>query len=114
MAPANGFEKRKLSIGTCPLCNKEIGELEEYRQCDGERAFMRVQQSRLNKLRDTERTNLIYTSSRMKAKKGLHGWIYGINRIFKNKKGIVYKQYASDFSGNQELIKVIRSSCGSY
>ena len=37
----------------------------------------------------------------------LYGWVYGVNKEIKNKRGkiVQIRQYASDFSGKKKLIK---------
>lgn len=104
------FIKRKLYIAVCPVCNEEAAILVETRAEDG---AVFVQH-----FSGVEAVKTIYRERKRKLSvilnvhsKSLNGWVYGKNIEIKNKKGEVIKirQYASDFQGNQALVKVCKT-----
>lgn len=101
------YSNRKLAIGFCPNCDKPVCELIEWR-FDG--VFNRVSCSGLkaNDLMLKCKDDIIYSlreCNYAKFKSKPFGWVYGINKQYKNKNQEVVKQYACDFYGNKELIK---------
>ena len=103
------FSMRKLSIGFCPICNTPITELYEKRF--DEKVFNRRYTGLsadliLKKLQN----EILYSMKEVnyrKFKMKPFGWIYGINKEGKRRGNKVLKQFAADFYGNTELIKVI-------
>ena len=104
----NLFINRKLSVGFCPICQKPVAELIEV-------SFTgRVERNRASGIKANDLLlklkNQIKYSMRecnyLKFKSKPYGWKYGINKSAKIKGKEQVKQYAKDFYGNQELIKV--------
>ena len=105
------YTNRKLSIGFCPICEKPVAELTEWR-FDG--VFIKTCKSgfQANEFAKAHSTQIVYSLRElnyMKFKSKPYGWRYGVNKSFKNKKNNSeqVKQYACDFYGNSELIKTI-------
>ena len=105
LAETDLYEKRILSIGFCPACNKPVAELTEYSFTG---ALNKTVASGINaqnmmiSLKDSilRSTEAVCRTTKYKP----YGWKYGINRCDKNGK---VRQYACDFYGNKELIKKI-------
>ena len=104
------FTKRKLYIGTCPVCKEDVSVLLETRLKDG-KVFVQ-------KFKGVEAVKTIYREKKRKLSailnvnvRSLNGWVYGKNIEIKNKKGEVVqiRQYASDFDGNRALVKVCKT-----
>nr|DAN07842.1 MAG TPA: protein of unknown function DUF393 [Caudoviricetes sp.] len=101
------FKNRSLEIAFCPICNKEVVQLTEYRVSDNKK-FVDVQAgTKAHKIKLREKKRLDYIVKKQNASSG--GWIYGVNRERKNKQGFItaIKQYAYDYSSNKSkgLIK---------
>ena len=95
-----------MSIGFCPICNKPICEISEWR-FDGKFNRISVSGVNANKLMLKHKDEIVYSLREMnykKTKSKPFGWIYGINRVRRSKQEIV-QQFAADFYGNKELIK---------
>lgn len=96
-------EKRILSVGFCPICNKPVAELLEYSFTGG---INKITVSGINaqnmmiSLRDSILRPAGSVCRATKCKP--YGWKYGINKCGKDGK---IRQYACDFYGNKELIK---------
>ena len=98
-------DKRTLSVGFCPICNKPVAELAEYSFTG---IFNRTVVSGLeaNSLMLSLKDSILQAAGALfkKTKSKPFGWRYGINKCGKNGK---IRQYACDFYGNKELIKQI-------
>ena len=104
----NLFTNRKLSIGFCPICNKPIAELEEI---DFIGNFMKTKavgikaNELLLKIKDEIKYSMQECNyQRFKSKP--YGWKYGVNKSLKVNGKEYIRQYAKDFYGNKELIKI--------
>ena len=101
------YSHRKLSIGFCPVCNKPVAELVEWR-FDGQ--FNRISLSGIKAqyLVMDLKEEIVYSlkeNNYLRFKSKPFGWKYGINKESKIGGKKRYKQYACDFYGNKELIK---------
>jgi len=104
------YTERKLYLGFCPQCLKEVGELYETGKIDGKLTLTRCTGKKLTKLKEREFCNVIYTaqqSNKDKFRKPF-GWVYGVNKMSKGKNKTVIRQYRKDFNGAKELIKKIK------
>lgn len=102
------FVDRKLSIGFCPICEKPVAELVEISFTG---AIERHRESGLkaNDLLISLQEQIVYSMRQcnyLKFKSKPYGWKYGINKSVKISGKERVKQYAKDFYGNKELIKV--------
>lgn len=107
----NLFVSRKLSIGFCPICEKPVAELVEIR-FDG--VIVRDYQTgiRANDLAMKLKDDIVFSLKDFnyrKFKSKPFGWKYGLNKSVKIRDGELVRQYACDFYGNKEVIKVINS-----
>lgn len=103
------FTDRRLSIGTCPVCNKRVAEL-VGKQFDGTYVRKALTGLRAERMIQGLRDEIVYSLrdynfSKFKSKP--YGWKYGVNKVSKIKGKEVIKQYAYDFYGNSELIKTV-------
>ena len=99
----DGFYQRKLYIGKCPQCKKDVVALVEMRKTDGKIFIDRRENDKAAALIDKCITQLWYRHQDTIFKKGRpFGFIYGENR--ENKKGRL--TFACDFFGNKELISL--------
>lgn len=97
------FYHRRLELGVCPKCKRDICLLIETRKADGKifTDFKRGQYAIT--LLDTAITQLWYRQKDTFAKKGRpYGFIYGENKEHKKDNQVVV--YACDFFGNKELL----------
>ena len=104
----NLFTNRKLSIGFCPICEKPVAELIEI-SFTGSIQRHRVSGLKANELLLNLKEQIKYSMrecnyQRLKGKP--YGWKYGINKLSKKNGKEFVKQYAEDFYGNKELIKI--------
>ena len=106
----NEYIDRRLYLGFCPQCLKEVGELLEIRKIDNEVVLKRLTGKKLQKTKEREKCNIIYTAQQLNKDKFRKpfGWVYGVNKLCKGKNKTVIKQYRKDFTGAKELIKKIR------
>lgn len=105
----NLYVNRKLSIGFCPICNRPVAELVEI-SFTGAIERTRMAGIKANNLVLSLKDQIVYSMRecnylRFKAKP--YGWKYGVNKLVKNKDNYCLKQYAVDFYGNKELVKVL-------
>lgn len=111
LEPNADYEDRRLQLGVCPLCNKEVGELFESRKADGFVRSVRLAGKKLLRLKKQEINNIVYSSQHINRKnffKKTFGWVFGISSSVKTKSGNVkIRQYACDFFGRKELVKTI-------
>lgn len=101
------YVERRLYLGFCPQCLKEVGELCEIRKIDNNVSLKRLTGKKLEKTKEREKYNIIYTAQQANKSrfKRPFGWVYGVNKLTKNKTAI--KQYRKDFNGTRELVKKI-------
>ena len=103
----NLYSSRKMSIGFCPICNKPICEISEWR-FDGKFNKISVSGFKANELMLKHKDEIVYSLREInyqKTKAKPFGWVYGVNKIVKKRKGEQVQQFAVDFYGNKELIK---------
>ena len=104
----NLYVDRKLSIGFCPICEKPVAELVEI-SFTGEVKRVRVSGLKANDLLFMLKSQVLYSMREcnyLKFKSKPYGWRYGVNKSSKIKGKEYVRQYAKDFYGNKELIKV--------
>ncbi len=98
------YSSRKLSIGFCPICSKPVAELIQWR-FDGKYEKINLAGIQANDLVLKHKDEINYSMRELNYlsfKTKPFGWVYGINKAYKNNK---INQYACDFYGNKELIK---------
>ena len=110
------FTKRKLYLGTCPVCGSCIVELVETRKFDG--AFFRktFYKKEAEKIIQKLITQVDYTNKDIKKfKKVPYGLCYGENKEIHNRKGeiIEIRQKRCDRYGTKELILTLKPSYSS-
>ena len=101
--------KRKLSVGICPVCKKQVAEYTEV-LFDGTINHITKAELKADKLVNELKNEISYAASECNYRKFVSkpfGWKYGVNKVYKNKNREVVKQYACDFYGNKELIKTV-------
>ena len=99
---------RKLSIGFCPICQKPVAELVET-SFNGGVQRLREAGIKANELLFNLKEQILYSMREcnyQKFKSKPYGWKYGINKAVKIRNKEYIRQYAKDFYGNKELIKV--------
>ena len=104
----NLYVFRKLSIGFCPICQKPIAEIYEIR-FDGAVDKSIFSGLKADKFVSKLKNDILYSMNQcnyLKFKSKPYGWKYGVNKSAKIKGKDVVKQYAKDFYGNKELVKV--------
>lgn len=102
------FVARKLSIGFCPICEKPVAELVEttFSGIVERNRFVGIKANEiLFKLKDEIKYSM-RECNYQKFKSKPFGWKYGVNKSAKIKGKCCTKQYAYDFYGNKELIKI--------
>lgn len=102
------FVNRKLSIGFCPICQKPVAELVEI-SFNGAIERFRASGIKANSLLLQLKNQIKYSMREcnyLKFKSKPYGWKYGVNKAVKTSGKSKVKQYAKDFYGNKELIKV--------
>ncbi len=102
------FVNRKLSIGFCPICQKPVAELVEI-SFTGAIKRNRASGIKANDLLISLKNQIKYSMRECnyrKIKSKPYGWKYGVNKSAKIKGKEYIRQYAKDFYGNIELIKV--------
>ena len=98
----NGFFQRRLEIGKCPKCKKDIAALYEIRKTDCKPFIDRQYGEYATNLIDRCITQLWYRQKDTIFQKGRpYGFIWGDNRENRKER----KTYACDFYGNKELIE---------
>jgi len=103
------FVNRKLSIGFCPICKKPVAELVEI-SFTGVIERKRASGINAHELLMSLKEEIKYSMTGcnyQKFKSKPYGWKYGINKSIRIKNKEYIRQYAKDFYGNKELIKVI-------
>lgn len=100
---------RTLSIGFCPICQKPVAELVEVR-FDGPISRDIRSGIEANDLVLKYKDDIVYSMKECnyrKFKSKPFGWKYGINKSVKLRGEDKVRQYACDFYGNKELIKIV-------
>lgn len=104
------FEARKLVIGYCHSCHRPVASIYEKRITDGE-VFAKECISGNDAVRlinrETKRMLCKYYKVEVDS---LNGWVYGVNKEIRNKKGKVtqVRQYAADFTGTKKIVKKMK------
>lgn len=104
----NLYVSRKLSIGFCPICQKPVAELIEI-TFTGEVKRIRYSGVKADFLLNDIEEDILYSMREcnyLRCKSKPFGWKYGVNKSGKVKGKECIRQYAYDFYGNKELIKV--------
>lgn len=112
------FTDRKLLLGRCPQCHKDVARLDETRISDGEPLHRYiVGYDKVSKISNRLRSQIKTTKSEQTITKGLPvGICYGINKAIISRKKETYgqiigfKQYRKDIYGQTELIKTVLQS----
>ena len=102
------FTHRKLSIGFCPICKKPVAEFIEI-SFTGSVERVRVSGLKANNFVMNLKDQIKYSMSEcnyLRFKSKPYGWKYGVNKSVKVKDKEYVRQYAKDFYGNKELIKI--------
>jgi hypothetical protein len=105
----NLYVSRKLSIGFCPICQKPVAELVEIR-FDGYVERFRASGLKASDLMLSLKNQILYSLREfdyMKLKSKPYGWKYGVNKIVKINGKEQIQQFAHDFYGNKEIIKIM-------
>ena len=108
LTETNLYVKRKLSIGFCPICRKPVAELILIR-FDGNIEKILESGLRANELMIKVKDDIVYSlreCNYRKLKSKPFGWKYGVNKTVKIKGEEKVKQFAYDFYGNKEVIKI--------
>ena len=98
------FSERKLSFGTCPICNIPLAVLVQYdnlNKCFSSIKKLGITAEKFVKSFNKEKDFSMSDLNRQKFKSNTYKWVYGVNKQLKNK----IRQYAKDFYGNQIVIK---------
>lgn len=104
----NLYVYRTLSIGFCPECQKPIAELVEIR-FDGNISRDYKTGIDANEMAMKYKNDIVFSMKECnyrKFKAKPFGWKYGINKAVKIRGQEHVKQYACDFYGNKEIIKI--------
>ena len=104
----NLYVSRKLSIGFCPICQKPVAELVEI-SFTGALKRTRYSGIKADFLLNDMEEDVLYSMREcnyLRCKSKPFGWKYGVNKSGKVKGKECIRQYAYDFYGNKELIKV--------
>ena len=104
----NLYTTRKISIGFCPICNKPVAELIEI-SFTGEIRRVRYSGLKANEILYKLKDEILYSMREcnyLRFKSKPFGWKYGVNKSGKAKGKDCVRQYACDFYGNKELIKI--------
>ena len=102
------YVDRKLSIGFCPICEKPVAELVES-SFSGTIVRNRVSGIKAHELLISLKDQIEYSMRECnfrKFKSKPYGWKFGVNKSVKINGQEYIRQYAKDFYGNKELIKI--------
>lgn len=101
------FTNRKIAIADC-RCGNHLAKLYQERISDGQLFVNEYQGTEAIKVIAREAKRLI-SETYETPKQALSGWIYGVNKEIKNKKGEVtqIRQYAASFFNSRELVKKV-------
>ena len=100
---------RKLSIGFCPICQKPVAELVEI-SFTGEIKRNRFSGVKAHEIVMKLKSQIVYSLKECnyrKLKSKPYGWRYGVNKSIKANGKESIRQYAYDFYGNKEIVKII-------
>lgn len=103
------YTSRKLSIGFCPICKKPVSELYEEK-FNGEIHKILKTGYAAQSLVMKYKSDILYSMQECNYKNSKYkpyGWIYGINKTTKINGKTKIKQFACDFYGNKEVVKVL-------
>ena len=102
------FTARKMYIAKCPVCKEYLAVICEKRIEDGKVFIDEYKGIEALKNIYREKKRVVSVLPDVQAN-NLFGWVYGINKEIKNKKGkiVQIRQYASDFAANKKLVKRI-------
>ena len=109
LAETELYTCRRLSIGFCPICSKPVAELICIR-FDGIIEKNKFSGIKANDLVMKYKDEILYSMKECnyrKIKSKPYGWKYGINKTVKIKGKERIKQFACDFYGNKEFIKLV-------
>ena len=109
LAETELYTYRKLSIGFCPQCGKPVAEL-YCQRFDGIIERVKYSGIKANELVMKYKDEIVYSMKECnyrKFKSKPYGWRYGINTSVKINGKERVKQYACDFYGNKEFIKLV-------
>lgn len=109
LAETEIYTQRKLYIGFCPKCQKPVAELVCLR-FDGVLERKKHSGIKANELVMKHKDEILYSMQECnyrKVKSKPYGWKYGINKSVKINGEEHVKQYACDFYGNKEVIKIV-------
>ena len=100
------YKIRMLSVGFCPICEKPVAELQKIR-FDGVVETEKFVGIKAHEIAIKSQKEIEYSMQALnyqKVKQKPTGWKYGENKQYKDGK---IRQFAKDFYGNKELIKVV-------
>ena len=103
------FKDRELFILKCPHCRNITVALKEVRIADNKQFVDKIQ-TEVEALKTIVRENKRVIKEVISSdNSSLNGWIYGVNKELRNRKGeiVQIRQYASDFKQNKNLVKKI-------
>lgn len=108
------FQDRKLYLGKCPLCLKDVARLDETRISDG-KVFKNsaAGYKTVEKLCNKVRHQIITSAAEISIKKGKPcGLCYGENKEIHNNKGqvIAIRQNRCDWYGQKETVEELKYS----
>ena len=109
LTETNLYTHRKLSIGFCPICEKPVAEIVQQR-FDGAIDRVVVSGIKANSLVLKLKDEILFSMKEcnyLKFKSKPFGWKYGINKAIKINGKERVRQYACDFYGNKEVIKIV-------
>lgn len=107
----DGFYNRRLFLGKCPICKKDIVILSETRKKDGQIFTDKKVGQQSQSLVDKVINQVNYTRQEVKIKKGKpYKWTYAENKEIHNNQGkvISIKRRACDWYGQSEVREEIR------
>lgn len=111
LCETNQFKNRKLLIGKCPVCQKNIAKLIETRIID-EKVFVQTffGKNSIEKLCEKLNHQVIITAQQITIKKNSpFGFCFGVNKEIHNNKGqlILTRQKRCDWYNQLETVKNI-------
>jgi len=107
--PNKMFNTRRLLIGKCPVCGREVVTLVEYRVIDNQEFVQTEIGYKAEQIKQREKKRIVYTQNTC-PKGQLTGYIYGENKEIHNNSGQVVKlrQRACDWNNHKFLVKEIK------
>ena len=109
LSETNLYTTRKLFIGFCPICQKPVAELYLIR-FDGKIERQIESGLNANELMMKLKDDILYSLKEFnyrKFKSKPFSWKYGVNKSVKVNGKNRIKQYAYDFYGNKEVVKIV-------